>query len=56
MMMMITHLRWGLRKMMMMNMMRERSPVPPMTCMLAPPKNSVTTTGIIEMGKHTGTY
>lgn len=54
-MMMITPLRWGLRKMMTMNMMRERNLVPPMSCMLAPPKNSATTAGITEMGKYTGT-
>ncbi len=53
--MMITPLRWGLRKMTMMNMMRERSPVPPMSCMLAPYKNNATTAGITEMGKYTGT-
>lgn len=53
--MMITPLRWGLRKMTMMNMMRERSPVPLMSCMLAPYKNNATTAGITEMGKYTGT-
>lgn len=36
----------------MMNMMRERSPAPPMNGMLVLHKNNATTTGITEKGKH----